>query len=102
MKIEKVVNEEKVKSGSINLVDYDHTLELKSYKAPQLKLLSDHDNNGVITINQEELEENKQKIIDTLSNYKIGIANIKATIGPTVTLYEIVQKQELEFLKLKI
>ena len=101
MKIEKVVNEETVKSGAINLVDYDHTLELKSYKAPQLKLLSDHDNNGVITINQEELEENKQKIIDTLSNYKIGIANIKATIGPTVTLYEIVPEAGIRISKIK-
>ncbi len=101
MKIEKVVNEETVRSGSMNLVDYDHTLELKSYKAPQLKLLSDHDNNGVITINQEELEENKQKIIDTLSNYKIGIANIKATIGPTVTLYEIVPEAGIRISKIK-
>ena len=101
MKIEKVVNEETVRSGSMNLVDYDHTLELKSYKPPQLKLLSDHDNNGVITINQEELEENKQKIIDTLSNYKIGIANIKATIGPTVTLYEIVPEAGIRISKIK-
>tara|TARA_B100000161_G_scaffold263716_1_gene235594 strand:- start:7826 stop:10090 length:2265 start_codon:yes stop_codon:yes gene_type:complete len=101
MKIEKVLNEETVNTGAINLVDYDHTLELKSYKAPQLKLLSDHDNNGVITINQEELEENKQKIIDTLSNYKIGIANIKATIGPTVTLYEIVPEAGIRISKIK-
>ena len=101
MKIEKVVNEETVKSGSINLVDYDHTLELRSFKSPQLKLLSDHNNDGVITINQEELEENKQKIIDTLSNYKIGIANIKATIGPTVTLYEIVPEAGIRISKIK-
>ncbi len=101
MKIEEVIKEETVNSGSISLVDYDHTLELKSYKAPQLKFLSDHDNNGVITINQEELEENKQRIIDTLNNYKIGIANIKATIGPTVTLYEIVPEAGIRISKIK-
>ena len=67
-------------------------LNLKVSK-PQLKLL-EHNNDGIITINQEELEENKEKIIETLRNYKIGIDKIKATIGPTVTLYEIIPEAE--------
>ena len=54
-----------------------------------------------ITINQEELEANKNKIVDTLNNYKIGIANIKATIGPTVTLYEIVPDAGIRISKIK-
>src|SRR5690606_19629822 len=70
--------------------EFDPKLELSNYKFPSLELLSDHGSGGSITINQEELEENKNKIVETLKNYKIGIAQIKATIGPTVTLYEIV------------
>ena len=68
---------------------FDPTLELGNYKFPPIDLLKKYDTEG-ITINQEELEENKNKIVETLNNYKIGIASIKATIGPTVTLYEIV------------
>ena len=56
---------------------------------PNLDILKKYDSEG-ITINKEELEENKTKIVNTLNNYKIGIESIKATIGPTVTLYEIV------------
>ena len=81
--------------------EYDHTLELKNFQPPSVELLKDYDNGGVITINQEELEENKEKIIDTLGNYKIGIAEIKATIGPTVTLYEIVPEAGVRISKIK-
>ena len=81
--------------------EYDHTLELKNFQPPSVELLKDYDNGGVITINQEELEENKEKIIDTLGNYKIGIAEIKATIGPTVTLYEIVPEAGIRISKIK-
>jgi len=73
-----------------NFGEFDPTLELANYKFPHLDLLDSHGASGGITINQEELEENKNKIVQTLKNYKIGIAQIKATIGPTVTLYEIV------------
>ena len=52
-----------------------------------------------ITIDQEELEVNKNKIVETLSNYKIGISSIKATIGPTVTLYEIVPDKGIRISK---
>lgn len=79
---------------------FDPTLELGNYQFPPLDLLKKYDTEG-ITINQEELEENKNKIVETLSNYKIGIASIKATIGPTVTLYEIVPEAGIRISKIK-
>ncbi|WP_248723081.1 DNA translocase FtsK [Seonamhaeicola sp. ML3] len=79
---------------------FDPTLELSNYKFPPLDLLKKYDTEG-ITINQEELEENKNRIVETLSNYKIGIASIKATIGPTVTLYEIVPDAGIRISKIK-
>tara|TARA_R110002126_G_scaffold153830_1_gene300963 strand:+ start:197 stop:2569 length:2373 start_codon:yes stop_codon:yes gene_type:complete len=79
---------------------FDPTLELAKYQFPTLDLLKKYDTEG-ITINQEELEENKNKIVETLSNYKIGIVSIKATIGPTVTLYEIVPDAGIRISKIK-
>ena len=79
---------------------FDPTLELSKYKFPPLDLLKKYDSEG-ITINQEELEENKNKIVETLNNYNIGISNIKATIGPTVTLYEIVPNAGVRISKIK-
>ncbi|MCX7549856.1 DNA translocase FtsK [Xanthomarina sp. F2636L] len=79
---------------------FDPTLELSNYQFPSLDLLKKYDTEG-ITINQDELEENKNRIVDTLSNYKIGIASIKATIGPTVTLYEIVPEAGIRISKIK-
>ena len=103
--VEKIKDEETVEKTSNDLLkkfgEFDHTLDLKSYKQPDLKLLNEHDKDGAITINQEELEENKEKIIDTLRNYKIGIEKIKATIGPTVTLYEIVPEAGIRISKIK-
>ena len=81
--------------------EFDPTLELSNYKFPHLDLLDTHGGSGGITINQEELEENKNKIVETLRNYKIGIAQIKATIGPTVTLYEIVPEAGIRISKIK-
>ena len=81
--------------------EYDHTLELKNFQPPSIDLLKDHNDRGVITINEEELEENKEKILETLKNYKIGIDQIKATIGPTVTLYEIVPEAGVRISKIK-
>ena len=79
---------------------FDPTLELGNYQFPPLDLLKKYDSES-ITINQEELEENKNKIVETLSNYSIGIASIKATIGPTVTLYEIVPNAGVRISKIK-
>ncbi|OIQ30412.1 MAG: cell division protein FtsK [Bacteroidetes bacterium MedPE-SWsnd-G2] len=79
---------------------FDPTLELGKFQFPPLELLKKYDSEG-ITINQEELEENKNKIVETLLNYKIGISSIKATIGPTVTLYEIVPEAGVRISKIK-
>ena len=79
---------------------FDPTLELGNYQFPHLDLLKKYEGEG-ITVNKEELEENKNKIVETLRNYKIGIASIKATIGPTVTLYEIVPDAGVRISKIK-
>ena len=79
---------------------FDPKLELSNYKFPNLDILKKYDSEG-ITINKEELEENKTKIVNTLNNYKIGIESIKATIGPTVTLYEIVPEAGVRISKIK-
>jgi S-DNA-T family DNA segregation ATPase FtsK/SpoIIIE len=80
--------------------EFDPTLELSNYQFPSIELLKDYSSGG-ITINQEELEENKNKIVETLRNYKIDIAQIKATVGPTVTLYEIVPEAGVRISKIK-
>ena len=104
MEIEAPVEESVEEKLSKTLVEkqgfFDPTLELSNFKRPGIDLLKDYGDSG-ITINQEELEANKNKIVDTLNNYKIGIANIKATIGPTVTLYEIVPDAGIRISKIK-
>lgn len=104
MEIEAPVEESVEEELSKTLVEkqgfFDPTLELSNFKRPGIDLLKDYGDSG-ITINQEELEANKNKIVDTLNNYKIGIANIKATIGPTVTLYEIVPDAGIRISKIK-
>ncbi|MCC1484232.1 DNA translocase FtsK [Winogradskyella immobilis] len=105
IEIEKTVEE---KSETDNLADklvedfgqFDPTLELGNYQFPPLDLLKKYDNEG-ISIDQDELEENKNRIVETLNNYKIGISSIKATIGPTVTLYEIVPDAGIRISKIK-
>ncbi|MBT8253237.1 MAG: DNA translocase FtsK, partial [Bacteroidia bacterium] len=79
---------------------FDPRLELSKFQFPTLELLKKY-NYENITINQEELEENKNRIVNTLRNYNIGIASIKATIGPTVTLYEIVPEAGIRISKIK-
>ncbi len=98
--------EEEVDTLSSKLIrdfgEFDPTLELKNYKWPTIDLLKDYNiNSGGITVDQEELEENKNKIVETLKNYKIEIAQIKATVGPTVTLYEIVPEAGIRISKIK-
>lgn len=68
---------------------YDHKLDLAGFQMPTVELLKDYGSEE-ISINKEELEENKNKIVGLLKNFNVGISEIKATIGPTVTLYEIV------------
>ena len=80
--------------------EYDPKLDLSDYKLPNIDLLVDH-GSGNISVDNEELEENKNKIIETLQNYKINISKIKATIGPTVTLYEIIPAPGVRISKIK-
>ncbi|MGI9530248.1 DNA translocase FtsK 4TM domain-containing protein [Lutimonas sp.] len=80
--------------------EFDPRLELSKFKFPELNLLKDYSNEN-IHINKQELENNKNRIVETLNNYKIGIASIKATIGPTVTLYEIVPEAGVRISKIK-
>jgi DNA segregation ATPase FtsK/SpoIIIE, S-DNA-T family len=106
MEIEKVHEEETIEGNlSKKLVEdfgeFDPTLELKNFKFPSIELLKDYTGGQGITINQEELEEYKNRIVETLKNYNIGIANIKATVGPTVTLYEIVPDAGIRISKIK-
>ena len=106
MEIEQVEEEETVEENlSKKLVEdfgeFDPTLELSNFKFPSIELLKDYTGGQGITINQEELEEYKNRIVDTLKNYNIGIANIKATVGPTVTLYEIVPEAGIRISKIK-
>ena len=106
LKVEKVAEETvetNVKAAKLvkDFGEFDPKLELGNYKFPPINLLEEHGASGGITINQEELEENKNKIVSTLKNYKIGIAQIKATIGPTVTLYEIVPEAGIRISKIK-
>ncbi|MDW8205815.1 MAG: DNA translocase FtsK [Cytophagales bacterium] len=79
---------------------YDHTLELSSYKYPTPDLL-DPPEVSKVRVTKEELEQNKDKIVETLSNFRIGISSIKATIGPTVTLYEIVPQAGVKISRIK-
>jgi S-DNA-T family DNA segregation ATPase FtsK/SpoIIIE len=79
--------------------EFDPTLELGNYKFPTLNLLRDY--NEIISVDQSELEANKNRIVETLNNYKIGIDRIKATVGPTVTLYEIVPEAGIRISKIK-
>lgn len=103
--IEKAVEEDIIEDNlASRLVSdfglFDPTLDLSNYKYPTIDLLKEYSTGG-ITINQEELEENKNRIVDTLRNYKIEIAQIKATVGPSVTLYEIVPEAGIRISKIK-
>ncbi len=80
---------------------YDPTLDLPSYEKPHLQLLADHDSGKEQEVDRAELEANKDQIIETLLNYKIEITKIRATIGPTVTLYEIVPAPGVRISKIK-
>ena len=80
--------------------EYDPKLDLSDYKLPNIDLMEDH-GSGNISVDKDELENNKNKIIETLLNYKINISKIKATIGPTVTLYEIIPAPGVRISKIK-
>lgn len=79
---------------------YDPTLDLSDFKLPPLELLNEYEASKV-QVTQEELNANKDRILSTLTNFKIGIQSIKATIGPTVTLYEIVPEAGIKISRIK-
>ena len=91
---------EKISFDKVNLKKFDPTLDLSNFKNPGIDLLKDY-GDDTIKIDQDELETNKNKIVETLKNYNIGIKQIKATIGPTVTLYEIVPDAGVRISKIK-
>ena len=80
--------------------EFDPKLDLPHYKFPTLELLDDY-GDGIINVKQEELEQNKNRIVETLNNYSIKIDKIKATIGPAVTLYEIIPAPGVRISKIK-
>ncbi|MGE0019563.1 MAG: DNA translocase FtsK 4TM domain-containing protein [Draconibacterium sp.] len=80
--------------------EYDPKLDLSTFKFPTLELLEDH-KSGNAEVTNEELISNKNKIVETLRHYKIEITKIRATIGPTITLYEIVPAPGIRIAKIK-
>jgi S-DNA-T family DNA segregation ATPase FtsK/SpoIIIE len=101
LKIETIrKQEETVAINQEPLEDFDPTLDLSKYRFPTIDLLEEHHANNS-AVSKEELESNKNKIVETLRHYKIEIVQIKATIGPTVTLYEIVPAPGVRISKIK-
>lgn len=102
--IEKEAPLDEVDAKSKKLVEefgaYDPTLDLPNYQFPSTDLLNEY-GSSAITVNTEELEANKNKIVETLGHYGISIKEIKAVIGPTVTLYEIVPKEGIRISKIR-
>lgn len=100
--VEDIIEEKAITSDDLvaQFGEYDPKLDLSGYKYPTLDLLKDY-GAGKITINQQELEANKNRIVETLRNYNIEIEHIKATIGPTVTLYEIIPKPGVRISRIK-
>lgn len=83
-----------------NLEPYDPTADLSNYKRPEKSLLLEYADSK-LEIDRSELEENKNQIVRTLEHYKIKIEKIRATIGPTVTLYEIIPEPGVRISKIK-
>ena len=98
--IEKTEEEQKSSELVEQFGMYDPTLDLYNYKYPTLDLLENYGSNK-IAVNSDELEANKNKIVETLNHYNIEIDKIKATIGPTVTLYEIIPAPGVRISKIK-
>ena len=98
LKVEKRIDEKT--SSTLSSEVYDPELDLSNYKYPKIDLLNESDNKK-IQVSKEELLSNQEKIKETLRNFKIEIASMKATIGPTVTLYEIVPQAGIKISKIK-
>lgn len=102
LEIQPAVIEEKTASKAVGAIgtDYDPSLELRNYKFPTLDLLESHGSEKIVH-DPAELETHKNQIIATLKNYDISIQRISATIGPTVTLYEIVPAPGVRISRIK-
>lgn len=97
--LEKVVASDEPDYGSIGSA-FDPRRDLSGYQIPPLELLNAYGSQDIV-VDPKELEANKDRIVETLSHYKIDIAKIKATVGPTVTLYEIVPAAGVRISKIK-
>lgn len=80
---------------------YDPKLDLRDYQFPDIDFLNDYGNDGQKEVTMEELEKSKNMIVETLKNYSISISSIKATTGPTVTLFEIVPSAGVKISRIK-
>lgn len=101
-KTENELSENELNEKLSEFGEYDPTLELSSYTLPPIDLLVDYGaGKQPINVDKAELESNKNKIVETLANYNIEIAKIKATVGPTVTLYEIIPAPGVRISKIK-
>lgn len=103
LSVNEVLEEEELTDEEINsdfLQDYDPTKDLEYYKMPPIDILTEY-NTGKADVTRDELNANKDKIVKTLRDYKIEISRITATIGPTVTLYEIVPAAGVRISKIK-
>ena len=100
LSVERIAEDKKSEDLVEKFGAYDPTLDLAGYKKPTLELLEDY-GSSKIAVNAEELEANKNKIVETLNHYNIDIDKIKATIGPTVTLYEIIPAPGVRISKIK-
>ena len=100
IKDEETLTDKEVNKALEKFGEYDPKLDLGHYKHPTIDLMIEYPNSEV-TVNKEELEANKNQIVETLNNYKIEISKIKATVGPTVTLYEIVPAPGVRISKIK-
>ena len=97
---EKTLSDDQIEAKLQEFGEYDPKLDLSSYELPPIDLLVDH-GTGEVTVTKEELEANKDRIVETLGHYNIAIDKIKATIGPTVTLYEIIPQAGVRISKIK-
>ena len=97
---EETLSETEIEKKLKELGDFDPTLELSQFKMPGMDLLNDY-GGSKIEIDKDELENNKNRIVETLGHYKIGITSISATVVPTITLYEIVPEAGIRISKIK-
>ena len=100
VKEENILDESDIDDRVKEFGEYDPKLDLASYQLPGIELLNDYGGH-TLSIDKEELEKNKNRIVEVLGHYSIKIAKIKATVGPTVTLYEIVPAPGIRISKIK-